>query len=91
MYGASCTILQSISRNGLNGNKRGEAGGVYKTSTTFEFVFILHLMDKIMEITNIICQALQRKSQDILNALKLLSTTKTLLRNLRRDEWKMFL
>ena len=30
MYGASCTVLQSISKNGLNGNIRGEAGGVYK-------------------------------------------------------------
>ena len=77
MYGDSCTVLQSFSKNGLNGNICTQASGVYKAITTFELVFILHLMDKIMGITNILSQALQRKSQDILNALKLLSTTKT--------------
>ena len=90
MYGASCTVLQSISKNRLNGNIRGEASGVYKAIMTFEFVFILHLMDKIMGISDILCQALQRKTQDILNALKLVSSTKALLLKLRRDDWDIF-
>ena len=87
MYGASCIVLQSISKTGLNGNIRGEASGVYKVITTFEFIFILHLMDIIMVISDILFQALQRKTQDILNALKLVSTTKALLQKLRKDDW----
>ena len=40
-------------------------------------------MHKIMEITDVPCQALQQKSLDILNAMDLVSTTKALLRTLR--------
>ncbi|XP_060968719.1 uncharacterized protein LOC133036221 [Cannabis sativa] len=55
--------------------------------TSFEFVFILHLMKKILEISNILCQALQLQSQDILNAMHLVSSTKTLIQKLREDGW----
>ena len=51
----------------------------------FDFAFILHIMKNIMEITNVICQVLQQKSQDILNAMHLVTTTKTLIQKLRDD------
>ena len=35
-----------------------------------------------MEITNKLCQALQSQSQDILNAMHLVSSTKALIQNL---------
>ena len=44
-----------------------------------------------MEITDIHCQALQQKSQDILNAMQLVLTSKELLQNLRQDGWDAFL
>ncbi|KAK2637543.1 hypothetical protein Ddye_032335 [Dipteronia dyeriana] len=37
-----------------------------------------------------LCQALQMKSQDILNALNFVSTTKMLLQNLRENGWNAF-
>ncbi|KAG4154561.1 hypothetical protein ERO13_D03G074501v2, partial [Gossypium hirsutum] len=40
----------------------------YNAITSFEFVFIFHLMIDIMEITHDLCQALQHKSQDIVNS-----------------------
>jgi hypothetical protein len=40
-------------------------------------------MHKIMGITDLLCQALQQKSLDILNAMDLVSTTKALLQTLR--------
>ncbi|XP_024636447.1 uncharacterized protein [Medicago truncatula] len=40
-----------------------------------------------MGITNILCQALQSRSQDILNAMHLVSTSKLLLQQLRNDGW----
>ena len=52
-----------------------------------EFVFILHLMREIMEITENLCQALQCKSQDILNAIHLVSTTKVLIQQMREIGW----
>ncbi|KAI9160865.1 hypothetical protein LWI28_012255 [Acer negundo] len=38
-----------------------------------------------------LCQALQLKSQDILNAMNLVSTTKMILQKLRESEWDTFL
>ncbi|XP_028062231.1 uncharacterized protein LOC114265611 [Camellia sinensis] len=40
-----------------------------------------------MGTTDDLCQALQRKSQDILNAMHLVSTTKALVQNYREDGW----
>ncbi|XP_074291590.1 uncharacterized protein LOC141618392 [Silene latifolia] len=55
--------------------------------TSFEFVFILHLMKKILEVSDLLSRALQRKSQDIINSLQLVETTKTLLQKLRDEGW----
>ncbi|KAK2655989.1 hypothetical protein Ddye_009041 [Dipteronia dyeriana] len=47
-------------------------------------------MNEVMVITDILCQVLQRQSQDILNALHLVRSTKILLRELRQDGWGKF-
>ena len=59
--------------------------------TSFEFVFILHLMKEIMEITKLLCQALQCQSQDILNAMHIVSSTKALIQKLRDVGWDALL
>ncbi|KAH9722523.1 DUF4371 domain-containing protein [Citrus sinensis] len=46
---------------------------------------------EILGITYILCQALQQKSQDILNAMHHLSTTRALVQKLREDGWDSFL
>jgi hypothetical protein len=48
-------------------------------------------MREIMDTTNCLCQHLQQKSQDILNAMQLVSNTKTLLQKLRNEDWDNFL
>lgn len=40
-------------------------------------------MKELIRITYRLCQALQQKSQDILNDMQLVTTTKTLIQNLR--------
>ncbi|KAK2656333.1 hypothetical protein Ddye_009385 [Dipteronia dyeriana] len=77
--------------NGLNNSIRGEAKGVLQAMRTFEFVFILQLMNEVLGITHMLCQALQSKSQDILNAMHLIRSTKILLQELRQDGWDKFL
>ncbi|KAL1359585.1 hypothetical protein AAHE18_04G117300 [Arachis hypogaea] len=42
---------------------------------------------QIMGITDKLCQALQQKSQDILNAMHLVSSTKSLIQQLRDSSW----
>ena len=50
--------------NGSNNDIQGEAKVVYDTMSTFKFIFILHLMNKVLRISDLLCQALQMKSQD---------------------------
>ncbi|KAL5820586.1 hypothetical protein ACOSQ3_022468 [Xanthoceras sorbifolium] len=91
MFGSASTLLEKLINNGLNSNIRGEAKGAYKDLRSFEFVFILLLLHKILGISDMLCQALQSKSQDILNAMNLVSTTKMLLLELRENGWNTFL
>ena len=91
MFGSTSTFLENLIDKGLNSNIRGEAKGAYKDLRSFEFVFILLLLHKVLGISNMLCQALQLKSQDILNAMNLVSTTKMLLQKLRESEWDTFL
>ncbi|XP_028055193.1 zinc finger MYM-type protein 1-like [Camellia sinensis] len=79
MFSVTCAVLRNIINNGSKSNQRTEADEVYDSITSFEFVSILHLMKDIMEIINNLCQALQSKSQDILNAMHLVSITKILI------------
>ncbi|KAF2289443.1 hypothetical protein GH714_036213 [Hevea brasiliensis] len=56
--------LVAASREGLlNYSQRGDADYAYNVITSFEFVFILHLMKEILEITDDLCQALHLKSR----------------------------
>ena len=48
-------------------------------------------MKEIMGITNVLCQALQQHFQDLLNAMHLVSTTKSLIQKLRDDGWEPLL
>ena len=48
-------------------------------------------MKEVMGITNVLCQALQQHSQDLLNAMHLVSTTKSLIQELRDDRWEPLL
>ncbi|XP_042410354.1 uncharacterized protein LOC121999783 [Zingiber officinale] len=86
MFSASCTVLLKIMDDGLP-SQRVDATTVYGEMTSFDFVFILHLMKEIMGITDILCQTLQSKSQDIINAMKLVLSIKNLLQQMRDNKW----
>ncbi|QHN78286.1 Zinc finger MYM-type protein [Arachis hypogaea] len=91
MYGATLTVLQKIIVDGSTYSQRGDADSAYNTLTSFEFVLILHLMKDMMGITDILCQALQKQSQDIVNAVQLVHSTKTLIQSMRDDRWEELL
>jgi hypothetical protein len=92
MFGATVAILQSVSTDrSVNPYSRGDAVGALTKIKSFDFVFIMHLMEKIMKITDVLCQTLQKKSIDILNALDSVSNTKVLLGKLREDGWEPLL
>ena len=91
MYGATIKVLENMVEVGTSNSIRGEAGGVLIAMRSFEFVFILYLMCKIMEIIDLLCRVLQHKSLDILNTMDLVSTTKALLQNLREGGFDILL
>ncbi|XP_050125766.1 uncharacterized protein LOC126603046 [Malus sylvestris] len=57
-----------------------------KDLQSFEFVFLLFLMKSILGVTNDLSQALQKKDQEIVNAMALVKTCKEQLRCMRNDE-----
>ncbi|XP_050258909.1 uncharacterized protein LOC126703892 [Quercus robur] len=91
MFDATCEVINTISEEGVNYKQRDDAEGAYQVLTSFEFVLVLHMMKEIMRITNILCQALQQHSQDLLNVMHLVSTTKSLIQKLRDDRWEPLL
>ncbi|XP_028053489.1 uncharacterized protein LOC114257864 [Camellia sinensis] len=91
MFSATCSILSNVINDGTTSTQRADADGVYDKITSFEFVFILHLMRDIIGTIDDLCQALQRKSHDILNAIHLVSTTKALTQKYRKDGWILLL
>ncbi|XP_042401366.1 uncharacterized protein LOC121991428 [Zingiber officinale] len=85
MCAATCKVFEVLSDYSPNGRTKAEVRGIYRNMASFEFVFILHLMHKIMRTIDTLCQILQRKSQDILTAITFVSTTKTILQELRES------
>ncbi|XP_075499737.1 uncharacterized protein LOC142538264 [Primulina tabacum] len=91
MYDATNNVLENIIIDGTSTSMREEAGGSLIVMKSFDFIFILHLMHKIMGITNLLCCALQQKSLDIISAMDLVSTTKELFLRLRNDGFDILL
>ncbi|OAP05807.1 hypothetical protein AXX17_AT3G32400 [Arabidopsis thaliana] len=84
-------VLEWIEDDGTDSTKRRQANGLLKYFNTFDFVFYLQLMLLILGLTNSLSVALQRKDQDILNAMSLVKSTKQQLFKLRDDGWDSFL
>ena len=92
MFAATISVLRNIANDrSISRYSRGDAGGALKIIVTFDFVFILVMMEKIMKITDVLCQTLQKKDIDIINAIDCVSNTKQLLRDLRNDGWEPLL
>ncbi|KAJ1273220.1 hypothetical protein BS78_06G262800 [Paspalum vaginatum] len=90
LYKATFLVLKDIANTkgpGTSPSVRGKAAGAAKLMMTFDFVFILHVMKEIMGITDLLCKKLQQKSQDIVNAMDDVVTTKKLIQNLRDHGW----
>ncbi|GAV85622.1 hypothetical protein CFOL_v3_29058, partial [Cephalotus follicularis] len=87
LFDATCSVLESIIFDKTARSQCGDADAALNMLTSFEFIFNLHLMRDILGITDDLCQALQRKSQDIVNAINLVSSTKALIKRLREFGW----
>ncbi|XP_010667227.2 uncharacterized protein LOC104884300 [Beta vulgaris subsp. vulgaris] len=92
MFNAIVSVLEHIMADkSCTYSQRGDADGALNLLISFDFVFIAHLMEEILRIADVLCQALQQKSQDIVNAIKLVSTSQTLIQEMRENGWESFL
>jgi hypothetical protein len=58
---------------------------------SFEFIFILQLMKKVLGITHELSQTVQRSDQDIVNSIKLVKMSKLKLQAIRDNGWDSLL
>ena len=86
LFGATQATINDLYLNGVD-KVQGEAKAVSKALRKFDFVFCLHLMHDMMRVTDFLCQALQKKDMDILNAIHFLSVTKEKLQHMRENGW----
>ena len=83
MFSPVIDVLEIVEDNGLTSEQRAEACALLNSIQSFDFVFSLHLMKNILGITNDLSQALQRKDQDIINAMALVAVCKQRLQAMR--------
>ncbi|AES65839.1 general transcription factor-like zinc finger protein, putative [Medicago truncatula] len=76
-------VFGMIEEDGTSLEKKGDAKLLLKCMQSFEFIFILSLMKKVLSITHKLSQALQRSDQDIVNVMKLVKMSKQKLQTIR--------
>ncbi|KAJ9545408.1 hypothetical protein OSB04_025115 [Centaurea solstitialis] len=76
-------VLEMIEEDGLTQEQKCEALQLSTSLQSFDFVCCMHLMKTLLGITNELSQALQRKEQDIINAMNLVGVCKKQLQTLR--------
>ncbi|CAO2813828.1 unnamed protein product [Amaranthus hypochondriacus] len=92
MFKSSIFVLENISSDKTcKFSQRGDADAALNLLIFYDFVFIAHLMIEILKNVNTLCKALQQKSQNIISALKMVSTTKRVLQTFREDGWHTFI
>jgi hypothetical protein len=70
MFTAVSRVLQNIASDG-----RADGDTAFSYLSSFEFILVLCVMQEILEIAEDLSQALQKKSQDIVNAMRLVFST----------------
>ncbi|KAM2464651.1 hypothetical protein ACFX1W_003848 [Malus domestica] len=84
MFSSVVHVLQMVIDDNPN-ESAGEANKLMRVILTFEFVFHLFLMKVILGLTNDLSQALQRKDQEIVNAMALVKSCKEKLYWMRNN------
>ncbi|XP_029151554.1 uncharacterized protein [Arachis hypogaea] len=89
LFPSVVNVLEYVEEDGNNSEQRAEACHLLNVIQSFEFIFNLHLIKNILEVTNELSQALQRNDQDIVNAMALVKVSKQRLQTIRDDGWSL--
>jgi hypothetical protein len=92
MFKDVSSVLQNLATDSSASANRADRDTAFNYLVSFEFVFILCMMREILEITEYLGQALQKKTHDIVNAIRLVHSTKNLLEQMRSGNgWEAFI
>ncbi|XP_061949963.1 uncharacterized protein LOC133673242 [Populus nigra] len=91
MFSSVLDVLEIIREDGMNSEQRTEAVVLTGIMESFNFIFMLHCLRRILAVTNEFSQALQRKDQDIENVMSLLKTSKERFKMMRKNDWESLL
>ncbi|KAG5575944.1 hypothetical protein H5410_056078 [Solanum commersonii] len=86
MFGSILEVLESLALDARSMDERTKAMRHLEACQTFEIAFMLHLMRDVLVITNELNKCLQKREQDIANAMLLVEVAKRRLQVLRDDE-----
>ena len=81
MWEAVIDILEIVRKDSVKPTSNGGAFGLIGKMESFDFVFIMHLMIQLLSITDCLSRALQRKDQDIVEAMHLIIDVKEQLQD----------
>ena len=87
MFDSIMDVLELIELEGETSTIRNDATSRIAYVSSFNFAFTLQLMLNILGITHDLSQALQKKDQNIANAIKLVQVTRKSLESMRNDGW----
>ncbi|XP_059632918.1 uncharacterized protein LOC132275438 [Cornus florida] len=91
MFSSVIDVLEIIIDDGSYVEQRSEAKILLTLMQSFSFVFTLYLMRAILGVTNELSKALQKKNQDIENAMSLIKVYKKELQIIRESGWDSLL
>ncbi|CAD6260946.1 unnamed protein product [Miscanthus lutarioriparius] len=79
-------VLENISDDGTDGEKT-IASGLIEKMESFQFMFILHLMIRVLGTTQDLSQCLQKKNQNIVHAIGLIGSVMRNINAMRENGW----
>ena len=86
MFSSIVKVIEIILEDGTYPESRGEGNLLLAQIQSFDFIFCLFLMRQVLGVTNDLSQALQRKDQEIVNAMDLVRACKQQLQMMRENE-----
>ncbi|WVZ49270.1 hypothetical protein U9M48_000642 [Paspalum notatum var. saurae] len=87
------TIMEVLVTLGNDPTQRDDWPNIHAMThclESFEFAFNAHLMLVILGYTNELCLSLQKRDQDIVNAMSLVGVAKKRMQKMRSDGWEGF-
>ena len=88
MWESVLAVLEMICKDATYPSGHGGAAGLIQKMESFEFVFIMHFLIDLLSITHELSLSLQRRDQDIIEAMGLIVDVKTRLQDMRDNRWE---